>query len=104
MAKVQATAQIEKIKAETARAKEEAQMKADLIVEDKRIEADLKKQAAELSSKGQIAQMNIAWEREKHTKDMALKREEMAMKRQDEIDKHQAANFGALMNGGPAHG
>lgn len=68
----QAKIQLEQAKAAGAQAKEKAQMEADLIVEDKRIQADMVRQRAELEAKAALQQQEIAFEREQHDDKMRL--------------------------------
>lgn len=91
--KLQAQMQLEEKKMQTNTAKEKAQMDADLMVKRAEIEAAAQAQADKLASDAALAEMQIGWEREKWSQEIALRREEAVQKRNDDIMRHQAAMF-----------
>lgn len=104
--KIQAQMQLEQAKmqmeAEKAKAqiqidqnREAAQRDADLMVKQAEIAAEQQKQADKLASDAALQERQLAFEREKFSAEMAMRREDNAQKRQDEIWKHQAAQMTA---------
>jgi len=95
--KFQAQMQLEQVKLQTQQAKEKAQMDADLQVKQAEIQAQSIAQREKLEAEAALAAQRMSWEREKFTAELQLKREEMQIRRQDDMMKAQAARVtGAL--------
>lgn len=103
-AKMQAQMQLEQAKlaadkektqmqAMAARDKEKAQMEADLQVKLAESNAKTREQAEKLQSEASLQAERLQFDRYKFDAEIALKREDAARRRQDEIWKAQAANF-----------
>lgn len=88
--KIEATKEIESIKAQGQAAKEKAQMEADLIVKQAEIQANTQAQGEKLQSDALMQREKLQFERETFYAELDFKREDAAMRRQDEIHKAQA--------------
>lgn len=98
-AKMQLKQQEMQLKMQADAAKEKAQMDADLQVERARIEADTIRQRNELESKAALQERELQWAREKFDAEMAIRREEAAQKRMDDIQRDQASRIRERMAG-----
>lgn len=96
--KLQAQMQLEQAKLQTQVAKEKAQMAADLQVKQAEITAETERQRNDLASKATLQAEQIAWEREKFGLELQARAQEAAARREDEILRHQAAQFGAAQS------
>lgn len=88
--KIEAQMQLEQAKMTANRDKEMAQMEADLNVKQAEIQASSKAQAEKLQSDALMQQSSQAFEWRKFEAEMAWRREESAMSRQDAIWQAQA--------------
>ena len=104
--KVKAQIELEQAKLEAAKAKEKAQMDADLMVKRAEIAANAKSQAEKLRSDVLINDQKMAFEREKMQLERELAMLEMnkdiriaKMRQESDIQRAQAAEIGKALNG-----
>lgn len=106
--KIQAQMQLEQAKmqmaAEQAKAqiqidqnREQEQMRADLQVKQAEIQAEQQKQADKLASDAALQERDLAFKAQVHRDEMAMRRDEAATARQDEIWKAQASAFNPVV-------
>lgn len=89
--KMQMQAQLEQQKLEMNAKAEELKAQGNAVKEQAQMEADLQVKAAERDNELMIANQNAAWEREKFMAELRFKYDELAMKRDTEEKRAEAA-------------